>query len=72
MADTEVQQLHPGVTVERTPGYAPIRKDNRSIMEMLRDEFNKHLGVDPKHGGRTYSEIVDKGVEDGTGANPDY
>lgn len=63
MADeSDTVSMKPGVTVTRAAGKPPVRKDARSLMEMLRDEFNTHLGTAPKHNGQTVDEAVDDAV----------
>lgn len=71
MAD-DVTQMKPGVTVTRSPGEVPVRKDTRSLMEQLRDEFNSHLGTAPQHNGQTVDQAVDEAVKGAPAPGSEY
>lgn len=78
--EAEIEEVKPGVTVERAPGYAPRRVDKRGVLEMLRDEINEKLGTDGKARRKyglqeqTLDEVVDEAVKGAPkpGVNNEY
>lgn len=64
--EADIEEVKPGVTVERAKGYPPRRVDKRSILEMLHQEIGEKLGKnkDRRVGvdGKGLMEAVDEAV----------
>lgn len=50
------------VTIDRTPGFAPRRVDNRSLLEMLHQEIGDSLGIGKEKQRRV--GVDGKGLDD--------
>lgn len=76
LVESEVENVKPGVTIERAKGFPARRVDKRGLLEMLRDEIDEKLSISAKKErrvgpeGKSLSEFVDEAVNGAPAPGP--